>query len=341
MNKLKLSTIVTMIVLTGCGSTDLGGDSSIRTMADTSWADETRLYLFSSEDGRFTSVRLNGSAKQVLNGWSSGGYFQFSPDGKNIVLSSKRDSGGYDLLVLDSETLTLRHQIPVHDFLGQSVEFSPRGDRVLYLDRAREGIPARGETSYFILHLAENEVERLAIASPSSYADGNVKWSKDGKSVFIRIQRSKDSQGRELPGYEAERYDVDSGKIELLRGLGQEELNRQTHRNLWNDPGYTFSSDRSPDGRYLAECKAYKLLVSTPTRLVELERHSVGHETQFWGYYPRFSPGYKYLIYKNIYRDDGEGIYVYDIERNIKGKISGIRTRGTPGWYDPEKQSDE
>jgi Tol biopolymer transport system component len=126
------------------------------------------------------------------------GYFDYSPDGRYLVLS--KGSGRFDVQnkrLARVDTRTGRWQwLTPPELAATAPRFSPDGRRVAFVavaDRGGEGKIGERSTRRRIWVMKADGSGRKALTSDSRYADSSPRWLPDGRLLFLR--EPKDPNG--------------------------------------------------------------------------------------------------------------------------------------------------
>ena len=193
------------------------------------------VYIASANDGKILHKLIEGQTNpqfESLRILTPG--ISWSPDGDKIAIAVK--SGPTDALaVVDVETAEATHyRIPDVDQIV-AVAWSPRGDKIAF-----EGtMDAQGDI--YVLDLRTLETKNY---TDDLFSDHEPAWSPDGNALVFHSDRgSYLALGR----YQADNFqmvDHDYSQFDLYRlQLGDAEVQRLTHDQLWDETNARFGND--------------------------------------------------------------------------------------------------
>ena len=134
----------------------------------------------------------------------------WSPDGKQIVFQSDRNSGSqkdFEIYIINTDGTNLRRITQRPEFSDESPVWSPDGQKILFSSYITED-----NNELFIMNTDGSDLRRLT-NTPNH--DGHQKFSPDGKRIIFCSQR--DDEGiNEYKNYEIYEMDIDGTNIKRL-----------------------------------------------------------------------------------------------------------------------------
>ena len=292
-------------------------------------------------------ARFIGNARQlILEGKRSGeGYF--SPDGKQLIFQSERESGNpfYQIYILDLETGDTTRVSPGKGKTTCSF-FQPGTDRVIFasthddleaekkqkaeLDFRASGKQRRYSWDYdehFEIYSAKRDGSDLRNLTNTPGYDAEGSFSPDGKQIVFASLRGAFPLDKLSPD-DRKRYEQDPsyfGDIYLMNADGSNV------RRLTNEPGYDGGPFFSPDGQrilwrhfeengVIADVWTMKLDGSDKRRVTDFKSMS-------WA--PYFHPSGDYLIFtSNKLGFENFELFIVD----AKGEHEPVRVTFTNGF---------
>jgi Tol biopolymer transport system component len=295
-----------------------------------------------AQEARF----LTNARQLILEGKRSGeGYF--SPDGKQLIFQSERESGNpfYQIYILDLETGDTTRVSPGKGKTTCSF-FQPGTDRVIFasthddleaekkqkaeLDFRASGKQRRYSWDYdehFEIYSAKRDGSDLRNLTNSPGYDAEGSFSPDGKQIVFTSLRGAFPLDKFSPN-DRKRYEQDPsyfGDIYLMNADGSNV------RRLTNEPGYDGGPFFSPDGQrilwrhfeengVIADVWTMKLDGSDKRRVTDFKSMS-------WA--PYFHPSGDYIIFtSNKLGFENFELYIVD----AKGEHEPVRVTFTNGF---------
>jgi Tol biopolymer transport system component len=153
--------------------------------ASAAWApDGSRIALWSYRGSGIWLIDLDGGNPRKL---VRGGGPAWAPDSRGLAFfdpGELSESGEDNLWLIEADGSGKRLLVKgVLQYLHHSVLWSPRGDRLIFLRKARKPVSPYGEADFYLLELeGGRETLRARAALP-------LAWSQDGKRILFARQR--------------------------------------------------------------------------------------------------------------------------------------------------------
>lgn len=247
------------------------------------WSPDSREVAYAWYIGSAVELRivgLEGGDPRVLAQYPDGGrpgLFDWSPDGKWILLSQDGEAGGEEIVIISTADGTTRTLGSTNDdFYSNKMRFSPDGHYVIYNALQDPDYPER---DIFLLSIESGEVTSV-IQHPAD--DFLLGWSTDGRWLAFASDRGG-SIGMWVVG-------MADGKPQGMPQLVRDGIGRALPMGLTRDGALFYGIVRAAEDVYFADLDPETgRVVGDPRKAIE------DHEGT--NYAPAFSPDGKYLAY--------------------------------------------
>ncbi len=238
-----------------------------------------------------------GAIRRLTNHSADDRSPSWSPDGRHIAFSSKRD-GNREIYVMDSDGNNPR-RLTNHSVDDRSPSWSPDGRHIAFYSYRY------GNREIYVMDSDGNNPRRLTKHSANDYRPS---WSPDGRHIVFSFDRDGN----------AEIYVMDS--------------DGNNPRRLTKHPADDWSPSWSPDGRHIAFSSDRD--GNTEIYVMDSDGNNPRRLTNHWAYdgSPSWSPDGRHIAFSSD-RDDNWEIFVMDSDGNNPRRLTKHPADdGSPSW---------